>query len=618
MLRFLPRFASYSFPLALALFSFAAIPAWSQDLIQQQGILVAVAFGIACCLIAAMYILGENISFHPAALLGVPLLIIAAVSNIQTPGFIQSVFGNGFELGTVGSFALFAGAVAFGVLGRRATVRVFLTAFVGAGAFASLGAVLLRLGFDVLEPFGELWLYTSFMFCSAALVAAILIDAERNAWYRISYAAALLSLLAGVAVFFDPTIAGIGIGVLAAFVVATFTIGKTSDYSRAPLAAICMMLTLAAFLAFGLSAPPITGTGNAYPSLLATEFIIEPVYTDSLKNVLIGAGPNSFSYAWGMYRPQEVNMTPLWNYGPTSSYSTAVTFTVTLGLLGLFALFLCPIVLIGTIFSQTDEKLREHIITADRGGFGASFVLSLFLFISMFWYPVEVVALAVAGLSSGFSARFLFAAAPSSGKVSSWLRYVIVLGLIGVGGTFLWVSVRQFAGAWYHSRALSTLNADAQEAARAAALFEGAARMWPTSVYERDGSRAAFLEGLAIAYESTKDIEAIRARVDTALRLADKSVRTNPRDFDAWLSRAFLYTQLVPDGPESSAQNARESLERAGALAPTRPDVPYMQAVLEVRLGNAVKAREYLEQSIKLKPDYKDALELLQALNKSP
>ena len=148
MLRFLPRFASYSFPLALALFSFAAIPAWSQDLIQQQGILVAVAFGIACCLIAAMYILGENISFHPAALLGVPLLIIAAVSNIQTPGFIQSVFGNGFELGTVGSFALFAGAVAFGVLGRRATVRVFLTAFVGARAFSSLRAVLLRAGLD--------------------------------------------------------------------------------------------------------------------------------------------------------------------------------------------------------------------------------------------------------------------------------------------------------------------------------------------------------------------------------------------------------------------------------------------------------------------------------------
>lgn len=612
MLRFLPFFTSYSFPLALALFSFAAVPLGGQDLVQQQGILVAVIFGIVCCLIAVTCILEENISFHPAALLGIPLLIVAVVSNVQTPSLIQSIFGYGFEIGTVGSFVLFGASVAFGVLGGRGSTRVFLYTFIGAGALASLGAVLLRLGFDFLKPFGELWSHMPFIFCSAALVAAILFDAERNGWYRAAYAAALLSLLGGVAAFFDPTIAGVGIIMVAAFVAITFVLDRTLEYSRPLLAAICMGLTLTAFLVCGLSVPPVTGTGNAYPSLLATEFIIGPVYVDSVKTALIGTGSNSFSYAWAMYRPQEVNMTPLWNFDPTSSYSTAATFTVTLGLLGLFALFLCPIILVGMIFFQTDEKLREHITIGDRGVFEASLMLSLFLFVSMVCYPVGVVSFIVAGLSLGFSIRFLWTAADhSSRRASAWLRYMIALAFIGVGGIFLWVSIHQFAAGLYHQRGIAQLSIDIRKASLS---LENAAIAWPTSIYERDASRALFLDGLAIASKSTEDREAIRTQVDKALRLADKSVKTDPRDVNAWLSRGVLYIQLVPDGPESAAQNAKESLEKAGILAPTLPDVPYMRAALEVRLGNGAKAREYLKQALKLKPDYKDALELLRSL----
>ncbi len=66
----------------------------------------------------------------------------------------------------------------------------------------------------------------------------------------------------------------------------------------------------------------------------------------SPSNALIGAGPQSFDQAWNTYRPLELNATPLWKTVPDSAQDTVLTFAITIGLLGVLAFLLCPLVLL--------------------------------------------------------------------------------------------------------------------------------------------------------------------------------------------------------------------------------------------------------------------------------
>ncbi|MBI5457482.1 hypothetical protein HY971_02030 [Candidatus Kaiserbacteria bacterium] len=612
MARLLSLFASTFLPFSIAVLAVAAVPIGGMNLPQQQGILTAFAFGIALCIYAVAVIFNTRFSFRPIVLLGVPIVLVAAFSSIQTQAGIYSVFGNGFEPGTVGSLVLFAAAIAIGFSALSRAPRWFLYTYLMAGVVGAFGAAFLWFGLDVLKPLSGTWPHLSYVLCSTALLAALLFDRDGPGRRRGVYGAAATVLLGGFAAFFDPAAAGIGIAMGIIAVILTLASDKGSAYSQFPFATAFASILLLTFLMFGLGQPRGT-TVNAYPSFLATQLIIGPAYTHSLGTALFGTGPNSFSYAWNAYRPQEINMTPLWNFDPVSSYSTITTFAVTLGMLGLFALFLGPAVLVVRFLSKAGEVSLSHIAVEEQGVFEACFVLCCFLFLSMLWYPVGVPLFVMAGLSLGFSLRFLFTQELHVFReLSPWVRYCIVVLLIGAGAVFMWVSAHQFAGAWYHGQAATMINADAHSNASAAPLFEKAADAWPTAEYQIHASNADAAAALSLVSSTMSGKDANTTELNTAINksvgYSDRATVSDPRDYRVWLARASLYILLAQFSLPNAADAASGALYRAALLAPVDPRVPYTRAFLDQVKGDTAAAAVDIQRALDLKPDYQDAL----------
>ncbi len=577
----------------------------------QKGILVGFVLGGALCVLSLQLLLSRAIEVPRSlfAYLGAPLVLVAGVSAYISGISGTPLWGMGFEWGSFGSLVLFAFSIALGfsVSHHMALLLLrFFTAIVVLTAYAS--AALLTFAPEVISgsTLAGAWPDLSFLIGAASLVSLALTYYEEGYFLRIAQGALSILALAAFFLFFETVAASVLAGVLIAIAI-FLGIRSEGDFAqRIPLLFVASAAFVLALLALGVRGPGLSIQSVGRPSLFVTEIVAVPGVLSTLPHTLLGTGPGTFAATWDRHRPVEFNATPVWNSGVDSAYSGVLTLLTTLGLLGLLSFLLWPFSVVAHLASRF---AHGHSVV-----FLASAACALFSSLSLLFFPGGLPLFLIGALVTGF--LFRFGKEDAVFRPSGLFARIMVACVCGILSLlFLWVSTHQFAAALYHARGITELSIDIR---KASVSLEKAAGTWSTSTYERDASRALFLDGLAIASKSTEDREAIRTQVDKALRLADKSVKTDPRDVNAWLSRGVLYIQLVPDGPESSAQNAKESLEKAQALGPTRPDVLYIRAALEVRLGDEAKAREYLEQALKLKPDYADALELLQSIKELP
>jgi tetratricopeptide (TPR) repeat protein len=108
--------------------------------------------------------------------------------------------------------------------------------------------------------------------------------------------------------------------------------------------------------------------------------------------------------------------------------------------------------------------------------------------------------------------------------------------------------------------------------------------------------------------------EEVIRHFDRALSLANLAVRDNPKRYELWVYRASLYISLIQYAFEDASARARPDISEAEELAPSTPEIPYVRALLEVKEGNVIAAREALLRALALKPDYAEAKNLLTEL----
>lgn len=584
----------------------------------QKGILFAFLLGLALCALGIELLVARR-SIRvpdPFILQGLLLLVVAGASFLVSRAHILSLAGSSFEIGTVGSLLLFFAALAAGASLSARMAGGLLHLFAG----ATLVTTAFSVAIIVLAPelFGGAtlvgsWMELSFLIAGALITAVTFADTGESVGLRVSYSVASAVLGACLILFFDTGAA------LASLV---FVVCITAWRARLffidarrhalPWAGFICAFFITTLLLLGVRSPALHLEPIGRPSLRATELVAIPSILESRSRTLIGSGPGTFSETWDKYRPVEFNATPYWDATITSAYSTLLTFAVTFGILGLIAFFLIPAALVLRAISVFARGITDGVHGLKLSALLASSAVALFFFAATLFYPAELTVFLVSALAAGLFVSLSRGGEPTDyrpERVSFRILIAIVLVVSGVG--FVWVATSQFVASVYHARGIAQVPVDMREASSS---FERAASIWPVSLYERDASRALFIEATGRVPKSAEDADAIRVQITRALRLANYSVYTGRGDLDMWLSRAFLYIQLVPDGPEGSAQEAKESLDRAQELAPTRPDVPYMRAALEMRQGNTALAREYLAQALALKPDYRNALEILQAL----
>ncbi len=354
---------------------------------------------------------------------------------------------------------------------------------------------------------------------------------------------------------------------------------------------------------------------NVRPSWQSTLSVAHRSYATA---PIFGTGPDTFGIEWLKYRDASLNSTVFWNTDFSTGIGFIPTSFVTTGIVGAIAwiLFLGLLVILG---------LRMLILRAPEDAFIRyaailSFVGSLYLFaIAIFDVPNAII-LTFAFVFAGFfisTTRFavrgqqwgvVFSRSPRLGFVIVFSLTILLL--VSVIAAYALVersiAMTQLANA---GAAFSAGNLDvADQAAQDSISFAPNA-----AAYQIEAGVAAARLG-SIAASSTMPAavaqQTFQATLSAGINAALTATQLAPLDYQNWLVLGNLYAQAVPLGYNS----AKTAYEKAQALDPTDPQIPYILAQLDIANKDTVAAESDLKAAIALKQDYTPAIFLLSQL----
>lgn len=617
MFRPYSSFASLLVAGAVAVLPLFFIPSIGIALDLQKGMLVAAALGLALCTLA----LELSVFRHPvklpsvaAVLVGLPLLLAALLSFFLSGAPRLSVWGSGFESGATASFLLLWFVIVGSAAISRRVTRHLLSLFIGSVfCSAAISALLVLSSSPALGglTLAGVWTELSFLVAGALLVTLVLADATDSLTVRLWYAGTGLLLGGAFLLFLEST----SLFLLLAALIGTlllrmFAPPDTSERRPGPWAELFGIACLLLLIFFGVRSPVLNLGATGRPSLLATELVAVQAVTESMPETVFGSGPGTFSRAWERYRPVEFNTTPYWNVSVDQAYSTALTLVVTMGVFGLLAFLFIPFGVLSDVCTVLFGARPVPVSDPRYSLLLATGALSTFSFLAAVFDSTGLPLLLTGGLATGCFIALRYSEPLPYHPTSILSRSAVLVVSFLAGAGLLWVVSHQFLAASYRAQALTQTPPDS---AQASALLQKASALWPLASYQRDASRVLFRSALSAAAGGA-EASTTQAQIQEALRLANRSVQLDPGDLSAWASRASLYLALVGTSQEDAAQSARESLRAAQALAPNRPDILFIRAILDQKTGDISAARADVAQALILKPDFQDVLNFQKTL----
>lgn len=352
------------------------------------------------------------------------------------------------------------------------------------------------------------------------------------------------------------------------------------------------------------------------PSWVSTYDIAKKTLHD---DPLLGAGPNNFSTEWMQNKPVVVNETPYWDINFRFGVGLIPTMFVTNGVLGLavWLVFLAAILWYGFkfIFSINQDRSTRALLIL-------SFCGSVYLWLFAIIYVPDNFLLALAFIVTGLfsailtdtrivkNAELLLTKDPRLNFASVLLFVALTIGSV-VGGYLL---IQKYISVYIYQKGLYTLqtlgNLD-----EARSLVGRAIKLSEQDLYYRTMSELDILQINRLLSQSEVSQEEAQARfatlLDSAINNARQATEVGENDYLNWLSLGKVYEAVVPLGVENAYENAAASYLRAQKLNPNSPSILLENfARLEISNKNLAKAKEYIKQSLAVKPDYSPAVSL--------
>lgn len=358
---------------------------------------------------------------------------------------------------------------------------------------------------------------------------------------------------------------------------------------------------------------------NIRPSWQSTFSVAKQTYATA---PVFGSGPGTFGSEWLKYRDASLNSTIFWNVDFASGIGFIPTSFATTGIVGALAwiAFLLLFLVLGLRMlvrrASADPYVRYVSIV--------SFIGALYLFaIALFDLPGTVMlalAFVLAGVfistmryaAEGRQWGVIFSRSPRTGFLIVFsltiLLLVSVVGAYSLVGHY--VSAAELAQA---STAFSNGNLDAaDQAAQSSLTFAPSA-----AAYQIQAAVAnARLSQIAASSTMAKNdaLAAYQAALSAGINAALTATNQYPSDYQNWLALGNLYAQAVPLGVSGSYQSAKTAYQKAEALNPTNPQIPYIMAQLDIANKDTKTAEAHLKAAIALKQDYTAAIFLLSQL----
>ncbi len=343
-----------------------------------------------------------------------------------------------------------------------------------------------------------------------------------------------------------------------------------------------------------------------------------------VENPILGIGPNRFGEAWSMHKPPAINTkingNDFWDVSFNSSSGLLPTLTATTGGLGILAwiVFLVSFLVIGakSLFSSIRNTVNWETM--------AFFVLSLYLFISSFFYftgsVMFLLAFTFAGLFIGLSSFN-----KANGEVSfsflsdhrkSFFSILFIILIIIVSAVVSFKYIERFASVSYFRKALS-----AQTVPLAQEAIGKALSLYSNDLYLRTYAQIYLIKLNSLANKesplSDTDKADLQATFDQTLNSAQMAVTYNPSDYLNYKLLGSVYQTVGSLGAKDAYGKAVLAYQNASDLNPLNPGLKLSMASASFADGKVKEAKDYANQALSLKSDYIDALITLSQIAKS-
>ena len=362
------------------------------------------------------------------------------------------------------------------------------------------------------------------------------------------------------------------------------------------------------------------------PSFSATLDMAQSTMKESVKNLLIGSGPNSFIMQWIKYKPAEVNNTIFWNIDFTSGVGRIPSYAVTLGAFGLlaWALFLGILIYYGLrtiLYSEAPRSIRFVTFVSFMGMlylwvFSFIYIPDTVIFsLSFILTGVFVASLTRAGMAKNF--EFSFFNEPRLGFASVLILVLLVITCIS-GGYFM---NKKSSANFSYLKGVYALtfqgNLDEAESNLKAAIESDDQDLYErtlSDIYIRKLNK--FVSEQEIA--DKESVAKLQEYIVAASASARKSMDLNQKNYQNWMAMGKVGETVVPlKVIEGAYTLANDSYKKALELSPANPLILLNLARLEIANGDVKKAKEYLNQAIDFKSNYTTALYLLSQIEAS-
>ena len=340
------------------------------------------------------------------------------------------------------------------------------------------------------------------------------------------------------------------------------------------------------------------------PSWQSTYSIGEKVFTNG--DALFGSGPDTFSSAWGKWKPLSVNQTDYWTLDFHAGIGLIPTAFITAGALGAIAWFLLLLVLL--------YRLLIHVRRSPEGNEDLESTL-LAAAVFLVWFHVFYAPGAAVSIVLFMLLGLLIASDKVRGRrsytlplnVNSMWGVLGVLAMLIVSAGVLYAgttTVRVTVSDLFVAKA-STDYAQNGSVPKAVALVQRALFIYPENAVAH---RAAVQVGLLQLQEllskgANAQTAELRATLERIIAEGLRAVAIDSTDYQNWLALASLYQNLARSGVSGAYEQAFVAYKKAAATSPTNP-IPLINAgQLALAQGDAKSSVSYLDQAIALKPN---------------
>lgn len=615
--------------LLLLPFIFVPIPGWSVSVGKVVVTALLVLSG-GITLFSSLFS-GNNIVVPRtySALLGA-MLVMLILSLVFSSSFAASFFGSALEVGTffTTAVAIVLALVAPLILtSKKRLVSALGALFVGAAVLGIFHLVRLFFGPEVLSfgyftvpastPAGS-WNDLGIFFGVIYLISLIsLVFGSLPSRVRAVLTIVLVASLALVfLVNFQLLSMLLAITTLGALAL-SFVLGRSSSI----LPGIFSFVFLLIIALFSSQLGSVTGNlfNTSYaeirPNWSSTGDMLGAGLSD-VKNVVLGSGPNTFTYLWQQERSPLVTESDFWSIDFAFTSGIIPTFAITLGLITVAAM-LAFVGYLGLLIYRT-VRMRE----ADPLLFAlslASGIAALFLWILGIVYVFSVMIFFLMFILSGIAAAaFTQMGSMNTMALSGRGQTGMLLGITGATVCVLLLvpAVLISASRTIYGQGVveANLAEDIEGVTRAQQKIRTASILERNAAFARTDTEFGMLriqEFLSREDVDESDQEPFSLLVRETQASAERAGAINSADYFNWVNLGLVYETLGLLEIENGFEFAAQSYAQARALNPTNPELILIQARLERARGNEEAAIAFGEEALLLKPNYADANLLL-------